>query len=246
MTSLIKQTREVGTSAGVLLPRKWLNKQVVVTLLIPSIEEIAKEVIGILVGKNLNGEVKGIYLYGSYARGENDADSDIDILVITKKTNKLINYMNYEILLVSEQDFSKNLSNSLNYLSILKEAKVIINEELIEKYSSKNIRYKGNIISEIVKIMKINKDSVEMCIKNNRKIPDGVIYSIILRLRELYLIKCLNLNRVYSKKYFVDMIGEKNYIAYNRVKRNERDLDEVSYNEAIKLLGLYEKWVKDL
>ena len=63
MTSLIKQTREVGTSAGVLLPRKWLNKQVVVTLLIPSIEEIAKEVIGILVGKNLNGEVKGIYLY---------------------------------------------------------------------------------------------------------------------------------------------------------------------------------------
>ena len=32
METIVKQAREVGTSAGVLLPRKWLNKQVVVTL----------------------------------------------------------------------------------------------------------------------------------------------------------------------------------------------------------------------
>ena len=133
METIVKQTREVGTSAGVLLPRKWLNKQVVVTLLSPSKEDIAKDILNILLNHNLNEEIKGIYLVGSYARQDYDHNSDIDILVITQKVNKLINQDNYEILLVSEDNFSKNLPISLNYLSMLKEIKVILNKELIEK-----------------------------------------------------------------------------------------------------------------
>ena len=120
METIIKQTREVGTSSGVLLPRKWLNKKVVVTLFHPSKEKIAHDVINCLFKQNLNEEIKGIYLFGSYARGDSDFNSDIDILVITQKTNKLINDNNYEILLVSESSFSNNLPNNLNYLSILK------------------------------------------------------------------------------------------------------------------------------
>jgi len=34
METIIKHTREVGTSAGVLLPKSWLNKQVVVTIFV--------------------------------------------------------------------------------------------------------------------------------------------------------------------------------------------------------------------
>src|SRR3989338_10016233 len=80
MEIIVKQTREVGTSAGVLLPRRWLNKQVVVTLFSPSIEEIAVDVFRILFKNNLNDEIRGIYLVGSYARGDYSPDSDIDIL----------------------------------------------------------------------------------------------------------------------------------------------------------------------
>jgi len=62
MESITKQTREVGTSAGVLLPRSWLNKQVVVTLFEPSRDKIAKDVIEELFKHDLNEEIKGIYL----------------------------------------------------------------------------------------------------------------------------------------------------------------------------------------
>ena len=140
METIVKKTREVGTSAGVLLPRKWLNKQVIVTLFEPSKEKILQDVTAYFFKHNLNEEVKGIYLFGSYARGDFDFSSDIDILVITHSTSKLINYENYEIILVSEDSFSKNFTSSLNYLSILKEANVILNKELLDKYRSKKYK----------------------------------------------------------------------------------------------------------
>ncbi len=95
METLIKQTREVGTSAGVLLPRSWLNKQVVVTLLQPSFEKIFQDILKIILSRNLNEEIKGVYLFGSYARGDYDSESDIDILIITNSLNKLVNDDNY-------------------------------------------------------------------------------------------------------------------------------------------------------
>ena len=126
MEIIVKQTREVGTSAGVLLPRSWLNKQVVVKLFLPSKEEIIRDVLDILIKNNLIEEIKGIYLFGSYARGDYGSDSDIDILVITQNINKLIDEGNYEIILVSEQNLDKNLPTSLYYISMIREMKVII------------------------------------------------------------------------------------------------------------------------
>jgi|SRR3989344_4757020 len=247
METIVKQTREVGTSAGVLLPRKWLNKQVVVTLLSPSKEDIAKDILNILLNHNLNEEIKGIYLVGSYARQDYDHNSDIDILVITQKVNKLINQDNYEILLVSEDNFSKNLPISLNYLSMLKEIKVILNKELIEKYTAK--KNKLNIkqtLKEIKKILEINKESIRLCEEDGKNIPDGIVYSIVLRLRELHIIKNLLSNKPYSKGKFIKMCGDKIYSAYTRVKRNEKELNNISSNEIENILDLSERWLKEL
>jgi predicted nucleotidyltransferase len=247
METITKQTREVGTSAGVLLPRSWLNKQVVVTLFEPSKEKILQDIISCLFTHDLNEEVKGIYLYGSYARGDFDFNSDIDILIITQNTNKLINYNNYEILLVSESSFSKNLSNNLNYLSFLKEMKVILNKELIEKYKAKE--YNFNIkksLSEIAEVFKINQDSINLCKDNNLNLPDGIVYSVVLRLRELYLMKCLLSKKSYSKKDFLELIGDKAYTAYLRIKRNEKELNNLSPNELINIMKLSKKWLKEL
>ena len=66
MEQITKQTREVGTSAGVLLPRSWLNKKVVVSLAEKTFEEISRDVIDQLVKEGLLNEVKGIYLIGKY------------------------------------------------------------------------------------------------------------------------------------------------------------------------------------
>lgn len=247
METIIKNTREVGTSAGVLLPKSWLNKQVVVTLFEPSKDKIAKEVIEELFKHNLNQEIKGIYLYGSYSRGDFDFNSDIDILVITQNTNKIFKYNNYEILLVSENSFSKNLPNNLNYLSILREIKVLLNKEIIDTYRNK--KYSFNLkknLSEIEGVLKINKDSLKMCQENKLNVPDGIVYSIVLRLRELYLIKCLLSNKDYHKKDFLDIVEEKIYLSYLRIKRNEKELNNILADELIKVIDLSKKWLKEL
>lgn len=247
MENIVKHTREVGTSAGVLLPRSWLNKQVVVTLFEPSKEKIAKDVLEIVFKYNLNEEVKGIYLFGSYSRGDFDFNSDIDILILTKDTNKLINYNNYEILLVSESSFSKNLPNNLNYSSLLKEIKVIFNKELIDEYRAKKYKFNTKkILSEIGGVFKINKDAVRMCKENNMNVPDGIVYSVVLRLRELYLIRCLFSKKAYYKKDFLKFVEEKVYAAYLRIKRNEKELNNLSPNELINTISLSEKWLKEL
>ena len=247
METIVKLTREVGTSAGVLLPRKWLDKQVVVTLFSPSRGEIAKDIIEIIVNKGVNEDVKGIYLVGSYAREDYAAESDIDVLIITEGTNKLINYKNYEITLVSEQNLSKRLPNSLYYASMLNEAKIILNKCLFEKYSkNKRVLRTRKILDEINGMIKINKENVDFYKENNLNIPDGIIYSIVLRLRELFLIKCLISGKKYSRNDFVKITGEEIYSAYSRIKGDEREIDNSSPDKAMLLLILSEKWLKEL
>jgi len=247
METIIRRTRELGTSAGVLLPKSWLNKEVAVSILLPKKEEIAKDIIKILIEKNLAKDAKGIYLVGSYARGDADFNSDIDVLILTGETNRIMEHENYEILLVSEENFSKNLARSLNFISFLKEAETLFNEELIEKY--RNMKYKLNVqnhLKEIEEILKINKDSVNLCKNASENVPDGIVYSIVLRLRELYLIKCLFLKKNYSKSEFVKIVGEKAYNSYNIVKIKQKEANELSPNEVIPLLDLSEKWLKEL
>ncbi len=247
METIIKHTREVGTSAGVLLPRKWLNKQVSVTLIPSSIEEIAKDIFSILFRNKLNEETKGIYLTGSYARGDYDSTSDVDVLVITEKTNRLITQDNYEIFLISEGNFAKNLPNSLYYTSMLREAKTLINKGLIDQYARQG--YGLNIkalLKEIGQVLDINRESVKICEKKKENIPDGIIYSIILRLRELYLIRCILSDKSFSRDEFIKICGEKAYSAYIRVKKGGEELDDISSKEITELLSKTEKWPKEL
>ena len=246
-TTITKKAREVGTSAGVLLPRSWLNRQVVVTLFEPSREKILHEVMSCLLDNGLNEEAKGIYLFGSYARGDYDTGSDIDVLVLTENVNKIINRENYEILLVSESSFSKNLPNSLNYLSILKEAKVILNKGLIEKYRAKKRKPNAKgLLPEIWKVLRINKEAVETCKEHGMNVPDGIAYSLVLRLRELYIIKYLLSGKAYHKEDFLKIAGEKAYSAYLRVKRNNKEMNVLSADELKSILELSEKWLKEL
>src|SRR3989344_5478521 len=243
MEQITKQTREVGTSAGVLLPRSWLNKKVVVSLAEKTFEEISRDVIDQLVKEGLLNEVKGIYLIGSYARGDYDSKSDVDILVITNTINKIINYLDYEITLISEKDFSKNFNSNLYRLISINEAKTILNEELISRYSY--IKPKLNLdkfTQEIESIVKINGEVITV----GENVSDKTIYSLVLRLREVYYLKCLLKKKKPSKNELVGIIGEENYESYKRIKNDEKDKISISYKEGKKLLDLLSKWLKEL
>jgi len=101
---VIKQAFKLGNSAGVLLPIEWKGRKVVVKLIDRS---ISQEMFEILEEQGLLKNVVGIFLAGSYARGEEKEGSDIDIIVITDIINKQIKIGKYEIVFISREKIEK-------------------------------------------------------------------------------------------------------------------------------------------
>ena len=135
---LIKPIVRVGNSAGVLLPKNWINGKARIELIEKPID-IKKDVLEILDPYLQN--IEGIYLIGSYAREEQTKKSDVDILVITNKINKKIKKGKYEIILISKEKVESALEkNILPILPMLKEAKPLVNSSLIEKYKKTQLK----------------------------------------------------------------------------------------------------------
>ena len=110
----IKKTVKAGNSSAVVLPKAWLNKEVRVELIKKNSETILLEVIKILREHLDLKEIMGIYLTGSYARGEEDENSDIDIFVLTKDIErKMIREGIYNILIISSELLKQKLNQDL-------------------------------------------------------------------------------------------------------------------------------------
>ena len=116
---VIKQAFKLGNSAGVLLPVEWQNRKVMVKLIERS---ITQELMEILEEKNLLKDIMGIYLAGSYARGEETEDSDIDVLIITDNVDKQLKIGKYEILFVSKERFDRSRLKSIYLASLINDA----------------------------------------------------------------------------------------------------------------------------
>lgn len=255
---LIKTAIKVGNSAGVLLPKKYLNSQVKIVLKPLNIE---KEVINILMDENILKEVMGVYLVGSYARMEQNIESDIDILVVTSNLNKRIVREKYELICISKKELEEQLDkNILPVLPMIKEAKTIINEELIKKYinsplTEKNLKWHMDTTKSAMKVieedLKISKELKE------KYTNDGMVYSLILRLRTLYIIDCIRKNKIYTNKNFLNLIigiteTLTAYKAYLRAKANKKNKQELPIEETERLLNyinkkvfVLEKWLKE-
>jgi len=237
---LIKQITKAGNSSSVLLPKEWLGGTARVELIEKPIDIIEDTII---ILKSYLKDILGIYIVGSYARKEETKESDIDILVITKKLNQKIRKGKYEIILISKDNLDKAMKNNvIPLLPMIKEAKPILNEGLINEYkkiipNKKNLRW----IIEITKSSKkLNKQAIKISKELKEKISDGIIYSIILGLRSNYTINCLRNNRISTKKGFMDLLNkivktEEPYNAYLRSKGNQRDRKLISPEIAEKL-----------
>ena len=57
---------------------------------------------------------------------------------------------------------------------------------------------------------------------------------------------CLISDKLYTKEKFLDLVGEKAYSSYLRIKRNEKELNNTFPEDLNKLLELSEKWLKEL
>ena len=251
MQSISGQTRAVGNSSGVLLPREWLNKKVVVTLSEPNEKEILQDVIEILYAHEILRDVLGIYLVGSRARGEEEvtSESDIDLLVITNNLNKTINKDNYQINIVKNANILKSLKEKpFYYYPMIYEAKPLLNEEFLTLYKSLKIDIKSSFIKDTKKLLKQSKNIISLDKRlGSSKTGDVVAYSLILRLRGFYIINKLSKKQIWKREEFLNLVKKVtgNLKVYERYlyskKGDERKENTISIKDAEKIINYLEK-----
>lgn len=249
---LIKNAVRVGNGAGVLLPRRYLNSRVKVILEPLNIE---KDVFEILLDEGVLKEVVGIYVVGSYARGEGGVESDVDVLVVTSGVDKRIVRGRYEIICVSKKSLERQLrENAFPILSMIREARVVMNKELLDEYvgsslTLKNLKWHLDTTKSALKF--VEKDLEISGELGETKISDGIAYSLVLRLRTLYLIDCVRGNKKYSRDKFLKLVKRVGgslvaYEGYLRAKGDKKDKSELAVVEAEKLVGYISKEVVEL
>ena len=216
--------QEIGNGGHIYLPKGMVGKKIIVHLIEKSIDDIEEEILQML--KPYLKHIKGIYLHGSYARKEQTADSDIDILVVTDGKVKIKKRINeYEIVSISLEQIEKTINyTAVLILPMLREAKPILNQDLIEKYKKEKLTKKNTkwYIETTESSLKLAKDWISD--KEIKSMPN-IVYPLILRLRGLYLIEALIKNRGYSNKEVV------NYMVKNRIPKNKAEQFYRMYRE---------------
>lgn len=221
---IIKQAFRLGNSAGVLLPIGWKDKKVKIQLIDKS---ITQDILEILEERDLLKNVIGIFLAGSYARGEETESSDVDILIITDNIDKQIKIREYEIIMISKEKFEKNIKNSLYLVSLINESKTILNNDFIKDHKTEILDFPiKKHLEDIKSVMKINEAFIDLDEQMKTNTSDETAYSLILRLRELYLIECLKSNKKPSNKEFIALIkkvsgSDDAHNSYLRIKNDK-------------------------
>lgn len=224
---LVKPIVRVGNSAGIVLPKGWLGGKVRVELVRKplNIRVIKGEILEIL--DNYLDEILGVYLVGSYARGEEREDSDVDVLVATSGINKKIERGKYEIIMITLDKIRENIRKVLPIIPMLREAKVLINRRLLEELDIDKINKKD--LKWHIETTRFALDFVEKSLEIDKemgmkKFGSGLIYSLILRLRQVYIVDCLLKNKEYKNRDFLQIL-----------KRNEIfELYEIYQEEKVK------------
>ena len=180
--------------------------------------------------------IEGIYLYGSQARGEADKSSDIDLLIITNKKLS-IKVKGFEIICLQQNEIDEAIKIApIIIYSALSEAKPIMNASLLER-----LKHKYRL--EPIAFVDYIKETEEI-VKINEKLLDP--YSVILRLRGIYITACLLDNRLYFKKAFLSWLKKKcpdsnvngAYSDYINSKRNNKVRVQASDKDINSLLFL--------
>lgn len=229
---LRKRVVKFGNGSIVYTPKNWIGREVIVTLSKLSMKE---ELFKLLDPYLLY--IQGVYLYGSFARNEQEQDSDIDILIIADKKFK-IKMEGYDINVLTVDDLKKPV-DPFCFL-MLKEAKAILNGSLLDKIrpvtvSKKSIRW---ILNNTKGMLNINRDFIDLEDENFENY--AVIYSLMLRLRGLYMIDCVLKNKSYSNENFnrfvkTNGIRDDFYRIYRGVRDNKNMKIRAMKNDVKKL-----------
>lgn len=251
---ILKNVIRIGNGAAVYVPREYFGKQVIV-ILPEGILEIKKKIIERLSDYMAN--IVGVYIFGSYARGESNSLSDIDLIIITQKEQKELKYLfeDMDARVMTLNTVRKSIQNMpVLILPLLKEAKTIINPILIEELKNSRINYakfKWNFedIKEILKTIEIFIEADE------EDISISHLYSLFMRVRVCYMIDgLLNGLSFNNKGLRTELVkrglDEKKYLDYYEIYRRVRSGEEVDgridKEEILFFINLIRQYAKEL
>ncbi len=220
---IVRRVALIGNGAHVFTPKVWAGEEVIIVRNKKTLEE---KILDIL--KPYLKDILGVYLYGSYARRENEKDSDIDILIITNKRIK-IEEPGFEIVAIEKYLIPKAIKiTPILIYSALIEAKPIINSELLielkNKYKPKFKDFEEYII-ETKNIIEINKTILDP-------------YSLFLRLRGIFIINQIMQNKSYSHRNFKLWILEHSSINYKLAYQAYKDFKRKSKIKNVEIKDL--------
>lgn len=257
---IVKTVVKSGNGGAVWVPKDWLGQEVVVIL--PEKPKLGlKEKIVHLLEPYLK-DIISVGIYGSYARNEQTRKSDIDVLVITKDKSIKLDFKGEKLDVVSFPiDKFKTAIQKYPaiFYQMVQEAEPLINSYVFEEL--KNIRINKesfkNYLKETKEHIKSNRELLELDKIDNTYLKSySVLYSSILRLRGLFIMKCILKKDKFSNKNFKDWLITKGlnnkeyevcYIAY-RLIRDSKDTKslKIKIDIAEKALNILEKELKFL
>jgi len=209
----------MGNSASVYVPREWINQKVVVSLLSP--EDMVLEAV-----KSQLKHVVGVYLYGSYVRGEETEESDIDALIVTSRKIRIEYRRPLDLVVATREELEKLLyEDPVKIMPILRECRPLINEAYLEKLKESKInakKYLGFVAETLRKV-----SGYEGAIPKQEHLS-AIVYSLMMRLRVAYMTKLMLEGRDYRsrdfKKYVLNKgLEEEAYDGLYSVYRAVRD-----------------------
>lgn len=238
---IVRPIVKVGNSGGVLVPRAWVHGMARVVLLEKK-PEPEKELFGIL--EEHLPEIQALALSGSYARDEQTNESDVDVLAITHTINLRIRQGKYDILLVSESHLKQCLENNiLPLLPMLVEARALLNREMIHHYqqvhlTNKNLSFHFETSASALAV--VAADFALLREAEMNEVSAATVYSLVVRLRELYIIDCLLKNKRWSTKGFLVLLRKITgtshaYMEYQRVKQGAKIQGIIAFEVAEQL-----------
>lgn len=234
MEQITKIVQESGNSGHVYLPKEMVGRKVIVTLAEKSTAEIEDEILGLM--RPHIKHILGIYIYGSYARGEETQESDIDILAITDgEVNIQKRVGEYEITSMTVEQLKKTLDyNALLILPAIKEAMPILNHKLIDDFRGQGLTKKNT--KWYIESTKSSLVLAEDWIKDRDMVSmPNIVYPLVMRLRGMHMLLSLAGRSSYSNKIVDESLRKAGMNIdkvrqLNRMYREKRDDKSISHN----------------
>ncbi len=249
---IIRKVTEIGNGAHIFAPKEWVNEKV---LIIRLEKKTIKDRILEILYPHLD-KIISVLLYGSHARNEADQDSDVDILIIAKEKFKIENQQGMEFIVISENSLDSAIkTNPIMMYSIIKEAKPMINSSYLETLTKIKINSKlfKPFIDSTKSSISSSQELIELDKKTGKTASNSVLYSLILRLRGVFIISRLLNNKEYSNALFKKFLTEnckidydKIYEIYRTVRDNKELKDLIPINQEEVLLAFLEQETKKL